>query len=107
MSFFGGTIFVTVSQTLLQNKLAAGLAGKIPNFDASMVANGGAASLRSSVPAEQLPEVLDIFNDSLRYIWYLGLAVSFLSLIGALGLEWESVKKEEKAMKEKDVKDAE
>ncbi len=92
ISFLGGTIFVTVSQALLQNKLSQGLSDIIPNFDASRVTNAGAAALRTMVSADELPVVLRIYNDSMRSIWYLGLGLLCLVFLASLGMEWKSVK---------------
>ena len=96
IGFLGGSVFVTVAQTLLQNRLQQGLKGLIPNFDPSEVTNAGAASLRSRVSPAKLPAVLKVYNDSMRSIWYLGLGLACLVFVGSLGMEWKSVKKEKK-----------
>ncbi|KAK9780391.1 putative Major facilitator superfamily (MFS) profile domain-containing protein [Seiridium cardinale] len=92
VNFLGSTIFITTSQTLLEGELVRGLGGIIPNLDASTLANGGASSLRSMVPADMLPVVLDVYNNSIRSIWYLALALACLSFVASLGMEWKSVK---------------
>ena len=84
---------MTVCQNLLENKLIAGLTGKIPNFDPASIANQGATSIRKLVPADKLPLVLDVYNDSLRSVWSVTLALSCLILVGSLGFEWKNVKK--------------
>ena len=94
VQFLGGTIFVTVCQNLLQTKLVAGLSEQIPNFDPASIANSGATSIRGLVTADKLPLVLNVYNDALRPIWYLGVSLSILVLIGSLGMEWKSVKKD-------------
>lgn len=91
--FRGGTIFVAVCQNLLANKLIVGLAGHIPNFDPGRIANQGATSLRDQVPANKLPLVLEVYNDALQSVWYVGLALTCLILTGSPGLEWKSVKR--------------
>ena len=92
--FLGGTIFVTVCQSLLQNKLVEGLTAKLPNFDPAAVSGQGATDLRNLVPVEELPLVLDVYNTSLKSIWYVGLGLSCLILLGGLGFELKSVKKQ-------------
>ena len=94
--FLGGTIFVTVCQSLLQNKLVQGLTERLPNFDPAAVSSQGATDLRNLVSADQLPLVLDVYNDSLRSIWYVGLGLSCLILLGSLGFELKSVKKQKR-----------
>ena len=94
VTFLSGSIFVTVCQTLLENKLVTGLAGQISGFDPGAIANSGATSLRNLVPADQVPLVLQVYNDSLRSIWYVGIALSVLVFIAAFGFEWKSIKGE-------------
>ena len=92
-----GTIFVTVCQTLLQNRLVQRLAPL--GIDGNAVANGGATSLRSLVPADKLPQVLDAYNDSLKGIWYAGLAMAILGFLASFGYEWKNVKEAEQKLK--------
>ena len=77
---------------MLEIKLVKGLGGTIPNLDASTLANGGATSLRNMVSKDMLPFVLDVYNDSIRSIWYLTLGLACLSFVASLGMEWKSVK---------------
>ena len=99
ITFLGGSVFVTVSQTLLDKKLIEGLKGVIPNLDPSTLADGGATTLRDMVSEDKLAEVLDIYNVSVRSIWYLALALSCLIFVASLGMEWRSVKKGGKSEK--------
>jgi hypothetical protein len=92
IQFLAGTIFVPVCQTLLENKLVSGLTGQIPGLDPSSIASQGATLIRDLVPPDRLPAVLEIYNDSLRPIWYVGVAMSALAFVGSFGLEWKSVK---------------
>lgn len=96
VSFLAGSVFITASQTLLENKLAQRLEGLIPGLDTSALADGGATSLRSMVSKEKLSIVLDVYNDSIRSIWYLALGLSCLIFLASLGMEWRSVKKDRK-----------
>ena len=84
---------MTVCQNLLENELSMGLTGKIRNFDPASIASQGATSLRQLVPADELPLVLEVYNDSLRSVWYVALALSCLVFVGSLGFQWKSVKK--------------
>ena len=58
-SLLGGTIFVTLSQTLLQAKLTSGLAKALPGFDTKSLSNGAATAIRN-VPSDQLSIVLKV-----------------------------------------------
>ena len=102
VGLFGGTIFVTVSQTMLENKLVKGLAGVLPDLDPSSLGGQGATTLRSMASGEQLEIVLEVYNDSIRSVWYLALGLSVLTFVASWGLEWKSVKKEKKQAEKKD-----
>ena len=93
VQFLAGSVMISVCQTLVQNKLINGLAGL--GIDGSAIANGGATSLRSLVPAEQLLLVLKIYNGVLGNVWYLALALAILTFVSGLGYEWKNVKEEE------------
>lgn len=88
----GGTIFVTVSQTVLLNKMIVGLTGKVSGFDPSAIANEGVTSLRKLVPANELDLVLEVYNQALQSIWYVGLALVCLVFVASWGFEWKSVR---------------
>lgn len=91
----GGTIFVTLSQTLLQTKLTSGLAKALPGFDTKSLSNGAATAIRN-VPSDQLPIVLKVYNDSTRSIWYLAIGLAGLAFLASIGMEWKSLKAENK-----------
>lgn len=91
-TFLGGTVFVTVAQTLFEDRLTKGLKDILPGLDSSSIANGGATTLRNMVSQSQLAQVLEIYNESMRSIWYLGLGLSCLVFVAAWGLEWKSVR---------------
>lgn len=93
IQFLGGTVFVTVSQVLLESRLINGLNGKV-SLDASAISSGGATSLRSEVPENELPFVLQVYNKSLTDVWYLALALSCLIFLSSWGFEWRSVRTE-------------
>ena len=99
--FLGGTIFVTVSQTLLEGQLSQKLGKVVPNLNFANLTGSGATSLRKLVPADKLALALKAYNDSMRSIWYLGLALACSAFIFSFGLQWKSVKAK------KDAKDAE
>jgi hypothetical protein len=92
ISFFAGSTFITVAQTLLENGLVSGLKNILPNLDPSTISGGGASAVRELVTPYQLPVVLAVYNDSLRSIWYLGLGLACLVFLASWGFEWRSVK---------------
>lgn len=100
-SGLGGTVFVTVAQSVLQTSLVKDLKPILPNIDPHILAGQGATSLRTMVSKDQLPEVLKIYNAALRSVWYLALGLAAVTFVSALGIEWRSVK-ETKNKKKKD-----
>jgi len=87
---------------LLQNKLISGLDGRIPDFNAATLTQQGATSIRTLVAPEFLPLVLEVYNDAMKSIWYVGVGMAGLALLASLGFEWKSVKGEKKKQEEED-----
>ncbi|KAL3433367.1 major facilitator superfamily domain-containing protein [Aspergillus tetrazonus] len=82
LQMLGGALFTSVAQSLFTTKLTKNLAAlEIPSLDSVAVIHAGATGLRELVTEEQLPAVLDAYNGAL------------ISTVGALGIEWRSVKK--------------
>jgi hypothetical protein len=96
VSFFAGSTFITVAQTLLEHGLVSGLKNILPDLDPSAISGGGASAVRELVSSDQPPIVLVVYNDSLRSIWYLGLGLACLVFLAAWGFEWKSVKAKSK-----------
>jgi hypothetical protein len=90
--FLGGTVFVTVSQTLLEGQLESKIAKYVPGIDVNTLANSGATNLWNVVPSDKVDLVLSAYNDSMRSIWYLGLGMACFALVTSFGFEWKNVK---------------
>ncbi|KAH9904472.1 putative MFS aflatoxin efflux pump [Xylariomycetidae sp. FL2044] len=87
----GGAIFVSVGQSVFTNGLVRHLSG-VSGFDSSMVRNTGTEGLSSSVPPELKAQILVGYNEALRGSFQVGLILASLTIIGALGMQWRSVK---------------
>lgn len=48
--------------------------------------------MRAVVDPARLPEVLVVYNDAIVKTFQLGLILSCLSTLGAVGVEWKSIK---------------
>ncbi|KAJ7629126.1 major facilitator superfamily transporter [Roridomyces roridus] len=97
MQILGGTVFVSVAQTVFQNRLITGLAARVPGVDPRTVFNAGATSLRSpasGVPPDLLPAVLEVYRDALQGVYFVVAALSALAVVGAVAAEWRSVRGE-------------
>lgn len=80
---------------MLDNQLANRLAGipGIPGISPRLIQSTGATELLDLIPAEYHAAALEAYNDSLRVRFQVGLIMACLSIPGALGMEWRSVKK--------------
>ncbi|KAE8451274.1 hypothetical protein EG329_004439 [Mollisiaceae sp. DMI_Dod_QoI] len=95
MTFFmqqlGGSIFLSVSQTIFSNKLVDRLSG-VSGLDAQAILNTGATNLRSVVPASELSIAVDAYSYSLTRVFIMAAALSSCMILGALVVEWKSIK---------------
>jgi MFS family permease len=93
----GGAIFISVAQNLFTDGLASKL-NAIPGLgiDKEMVVQLGATKIKQKVSEEMLGAVLEAYRLAIRNAFYLGTALVAVSVIGAVMVEWRSVKGEEK-----------
>ncbi|OIW25625.1 MFS toxin efflux pump [Coniochaeta ligniaria NRRL 30616] len=95
LMFFGqqlfGAVFTTVGQNVLDNQLAARLAG-IPGVDPGQIQGSGVTELFKHIPPQYHTVALDAYNDSLRRVFEVGLVMACLSVPASLAMEWRSVK---------------
>ncbi|KAI0837704.1 major facilitator superfamily domain-containing protein [Hypoxylon sp. FL0890] len=87
----GGTIGVSVAQTLLNNKLAILVAQRIPSLDLKLLMTLGPLGFHNKLDPDLIPRVAACYNDALKDVWWMLLAFCLASLPGALGVEWRSV----------------
>ncbi|KAJ7618867.1 MFS transporter [Mycena polygramma] len=88
----GGALFISIAQNVFTNKLVSGLLAKVPGVSPVLVLSAGATSLKSAVAPEFLAGVLEAYNDALIAAFYVAIAMACVSLIGALFVEWRSIK---------------
>lgn len=93
IQLLGGAVFVSIGQNIWTNSLISNLeALNIPDFDPRMVVETGATQLRRLIDPALLPEVLVAYNAAIVKVFQISLVTSCLSLLGAAGMEWKSVK---------------
>ncbi|KAI1336204.1 putative MFS aflatoxin efflux pump [Xylariaceae sp. FL0016] len=90
----GGAVFTSVGQNVLNNQLLQRLSG-FPGFEPSMIENSGATTLTDGLPADLIQPVLEAYNESLRTVFRVGLCLAALTTLGAVSLEFRSVKKKQ------------
>ncbi|KAK6598220.1 major facilitator superfamily transporter [Botrytis cinerea] len=93
---FGGAVFVSVGNTILQNQLKASYdSGQLPGVNIQAVLDAGATGFRSVVDADQLPALLEVYNGALQKVFIAAIPVTGLAFASSLFLEWKSVKTQE------------
>ncbi|KAI6749405.1 hypothetical protein HG530_015244 [Fusarium avenaceum] len=105
VNFFGGTIFITVSQSLFQGQLQTKITKYVPDIDIQQLTNSGAAGVKSLVPADKMELVLGAYNDSMKAIWYLGLGLACAALLASFGFEWKTIKADKKKLSKQPSED--
>ncbi|KAI1483689.1 MFS transporter [Daldinia eschscholtzii] len=89
------SIFLAVAQNVFQNQLIKNIVARAPEVDSGSVIRGGATAIRDTVSAEQLPAVLQAYNDAITQTFYVAVAVAALSIIGPIFMDWLSLKQPE------------
>ncbi|OJJ44353.1 hypothetical protein ASPZODRAFT_101369 [Penicilliopsis zonata CBS 506.65] len=94
MQSLGGSLFLSVGENVFTNRLIGDLSSlSLQGVDVVQVVLGsGATDLRDKVAAQDLPPVLAAYNDSIRSVFIVALAVVCASIVGGLFVEWKSVK---------------
>ncbi|KAK5195755.1 hypothetical protein LTR99_002280 [Exophiala xenobiotica] len=92
MQTFGGALFVSVAQNVFNNRLISELPTYAPGVDPEIVVHAGATSLATQIPPRFLEGVQFAYNIALTDTWYISVAMASLSIIGAIFVEWKSVK---------------
>ena len=93
MQTLGGAVFISVGQNVLTSHLVDGISRLVDGLDPALIVNTGATDLRGLVPGELLPAVLEVYNEALRQVFLISTGLASVTILGALGLEWRSVKK--------------
>ena len=89
----GGALFIAVGENVFENKLVSNIAAaNLPGLNPALVLNTGATQIQKVIPTEYLAVVLTAYNDALTNAYYVSVAMSCLTLIGALSIQWISIK---------------
>lgn len=101
----GGTISVSIGQNVLGNELIKRLS-HIGGLSPHDVVNTGATELRNVFSKEQLPAVLEAYNKAIVMVFYCALAFACAAILGAIPMEWKTVKKPKPAAKDVEKQEA-
>jgi hypothetical protein len=88
----GGALFISVGQNVFTNQLIKNLANAVPDLDANLVLRTGATELKNAIPEQFIGGVLQAYNTTLNQTFYVSVACGAMSLIGAVFVEWKSMK---------------
>lgn len=92
LQLLGGALFVSVAQNVLNTRLIANLIASLPGLDPQLVIHTGATQLRDLVPADQVGVLLEAYNGALTRTFMVSLILGCLTVVGAVTMEWRSVK---------------
>ncbi|KAI4663976.1 uncharacterized protein J4E79_003476 [Alternaria viburni] len=87
----GGAIFLAVGQNLFSTQLVKQLSGN-SKLDTELIINTGATDLRKVVAANEIDTVVSAYSYSITRTFLLAAALSACTIIGALMVEWRSIK---------------
>jgi len=93
MQGLGPAICVSAAQTLFTSRLTADLSTFAPSLNATSLETMGLSDLKKNIGAKNLKGVLLGYDKAVTQTFYLPVALTCLSLVGTLGMEWRSVKK--------------
>ena len=88
----GGALFISVGQNVFTNQLIKNLASAVPDLDPSIVLRVGATEIKKEIPKIFLNGVLAAYNKALSETYYVSAATAAMSIIGAVFVEWKSMK---------------
>jgi hypothetical protein len=89
---FGGSLFISIAQNTFTNHLVSGLSG-IPGINAAEVLHTGATEITGLIKdPDMLHTVQVVYNDAIMKAFLVGLIMICISSLGAVGMEWKSVK---------------
>jgi MFS family permease len=88
----GGALFVSIGNNVFSNKLVQYLAEYAPNLDSALILRTGATSVQGVVDKADLPGLLLAYSDAVTQTFMVCAAVASISIIGAVVVEWKSVK---------------
>ena len=100
-----GAVFAAVGQNVLDNQLARRLAG-VADITAAEIEMYGTTGVLDLIPDTYRRQGLAAYNDSLRMCFLVATVMACLAILGAVAMEWKSVKgeaTEESAVEEKPV----
>ncbi|UPX21005.1 uncharacterized protein EKO05_0011211 [Ascochyta rabiei] len=88
----GGSVFVSVAQSLFQSSLVGGLNVQLPELDATVVLAAGPTGLRDSYEGDTLQKLLGVYNEAVMRTFYPTIGLAAASLLAATVIQWRPLK---------------
>ncbi|KAJ6115716.1 hypothetical protein N7523_006133 [Penicillium sp. IBT 18751x] len=92
----GGIVALSIAQNMFTNRLTRNLTREVPGLDPQIVLNHGALGIKNIVTEGQTAGVKSAYNEAIIDVYYLALALTCLTVVCAVLIEWKSVWKEKK-----------
>ncbi|KAL8729324.1 MAG: hypothetical protein Q9166_004821 [cf. Caloplaca sp. 2 TL-2023] len=95
----GGAIFVSAAENIFTNTLLTNLEHSLPEINPELVLTAGATALRKVIEgqglgAEAVKKAAEAYSGALVKAFQMATGLACLTIIGAVGMEWKSVKEE-------------
>lgn len=101
---FGGAVILSVAQSVFNNRLVANeKAEGMSDADIHALLESGAKALRDKFSSDVFTKVLNGYNNAITQTFYVALTAATVSIVGALAMEWKSVKAAKKPVRKADV----
>lgn len=99
----GGAVFVSAAENIFTNSLLDSLRRSLPMIDPAVILAAGATELRKAVEAQNLgagavDTTVEAYSVALTKAFQMATGLACLTLLGAIGMEWESVKEADAAV---------
>ncbi|MCJ1378981.1 hypothetical protein MMC17_002080 [Xylographa soralifera] len=92
MQTLASAVFISVTETLFINELTNGVAGLgISGLSGQPLLEGGVTTLGQNLNQAAQTQLLSIYNNALVHSWRVAVAVSSISIIGALLIEHKEI----------------
>ncbi|TAQ83111.1 hypothetical protein B7494_g8565 [Chlorociboria aeruginascens] len=91
-NFLGGSIGVSIAQSIFVNSLKRQLSQNIPQVNSSYIINAGATALHEVVPSDIFPAVVKAYAYAVTRSFFLPTAASAVALFVTFGIKWHNFK---------------
>ena len=97
LQILSGTIMVSVGQNVFVQRLGPSLAAHAPGVDPLIVISAGNENLAEKMARYYSPDtverILVAYNNALHHVFVFALALTCITAIGSIGVEWRNLKK--------------